>query len=394
MTTFATEPDVIEKVEPTKPSLDVITDQTSLIAALRFLLATTTAAKKTYGLQITQAVRLDAGDRGLTLSRFDYEATARQTISGTGTGTALVNVTDLRDLIIGMTKGCAVVLKAEVDELLVIGDEVTYKMPTYALDDYLELPAIGEHHVAVFTATTVARFTDVAIAAGKDDTLPVLTGILFQTDGVGTLRAAATDRYRLAVLDTCATTTSVKLLIPASTVKAVAAQFKGEYVTLSHNGKDPAECLVTFAASGRSVTTRVIDGTFPDYNRLLPSSGFTGSLTVDSKAFVKAVNQVAKVAARTSPITLVVTEDVELQAGSQGSMTATKTLPATTEGLHPTVAYNPDYLLDGIKAAGGDSFAIHFVGVDDFEASRKPAILAAVGDTAFRYLLMPVRLNG
>lgn len=371
-------------------ALSVLTDQASLAGALRFVVK---AAPKrpTTQLQVLAGVLLEAENGLLTLQAFDYETALHQTITGFGSGRALVPAAILLDLIKGMSKGCHIELRLDGTNLVVTGDDITYKVPTLTLEDYPALPVSSNELVATLTAEQLARLQDVTSAAGKDDTLPVLTAVSIK-DTVSGLEFSSTDRYRLAVYNPgLLSPFQGQLLVPADAIRLVAIAFKGKTVELAH---ESGSTFVTFIAGDQRATVRLVDGTFPDYRRLLPDCDH-GSVTVDAKEFEKAVAQVAAVAARTAPIMVSGEgEGLTLNAGCTGSITAQKTISATKVGEPVTIAFNPGYLVDGIKALGSEKVQFVFATDDPYEAPRKPAIFITPGDRSFRYLLMPVRLAG
>lgn len=389
MTAVINEPVVSKPVA----DLDVTTTQTELLAALTFVTKATKASSTQ--LQVLQGTLFEADNGVLTLSRFDYETVARQDINAIGSGRALIPTGTLSSFVKGMAKGCTVELRVERDTAVLSGDEVTYRIPLLPIEDYPELPDSDGVLVATLPAQQLARLNDVTVAAGGDDTLPVLTGVLFRADVFDELELASTDRYRLAVLQVgvpaCLET---PLLVPAKAVAFTVGAFKGEEVMLMHRSLGENGHQAIFIAGRRSLAIRTIDGTFPDYRRLLPSEHHL-SVTVNVKALLKGVTQVALALSRTAPVILHTgLTEMTLSAGAAGAVTATKTVPATGSDVPVEIGANPGYLIDGMKATGGEEVVISFANEDPWEAARKPMLLSKPGDPQFRYLLMPVRLSG
>jgi DNA polymerase-3 subunit beta len=250
----------------------------------------------------------------------------------------------------------------------------------------------GEINAAVF-AEAVAQ---VAIAAGKDDTLPTLTGIRMEIEGQS-ITLAATDRYRLAVRNfTWSPTTSsisTQALIPARTLAETAkalANAEGVTLALAQAG----EGLIGFEGNGRRTTTRLLDGEFPKYRSLLPSES-AGIATIEITALADAVKRVALVAERNTPVRLAFEgSEVILRAGAGEDAQANEAVESVLDGDDIEIAFNPTYLLDGLAALDAPYVRMSFT------QSTRPAVLTGAADPSselrddYRYLLMPVRLTG
>jgi DNA polymerase-3 subunit beta len=237
-----------------------------------------------------------------------------------------------------------------------------------------------------------------AVAAGRDDTLPVLTGVRVEIEG-STITMAATDRYRLAVRELAWSPEQTGLeaiaLVPARTLADTAkALANADKVTVALATPGAGEGLVGFEGSGRRTTSRLLDGEFPKYKSLLPAESASVA-TVSTAGLVESVRRVALVAERNTPIRLSFSAgEVTLEAGTGDEAQASESLDATLDGDDISIAFNPAYLLDGLGALGAEHAELRFT------APTRPAVLAgkdaadtAAGD-AYRYLLMPVRLSG
>jgi len=243
----------------------------------------------------------------------------------------------------------------------------------------------------------------VAIAAGRDDTLPVLTGIRVEIDG-DTVTLAATDRYRLAVREFAWRPEQAGLdavaLVPARTLAETAkALASADVVAVDLANNVTGEGLMGFEGAGRRTTTRLLEGEFPKYRALLPAEALS-TADVETASLVEAVKRVALVAERNTPVRLSFTSgELQLDAGSGDEAQASEALACALEGDAITIAFNPQFLLDGLGAVDSPVTRLSFT------TSTKPAVLtggaaegAPAGDGgiggAYRYLLMPVRLSG
>ncbi|CAB4630279.1 unannotated protein [freshwater metagenome] len=348
-------------------------------------------------LPVLAGLVLTAEGDSLTLSSFDYEVSARVAISADIEipGTTLVSGRLLADIARSLP-GAPVNLVSEGTRIVLTCGRSSFTLPTLPVEDYPQLPAMpqssGEINAAVF-AEAVAQ---VAIAAGKDDTLPTLTGIRMEIEGQS-ITLAATDRYRLAVRNfTWSPTTSsisTQALIPARTLADTAkalANAEGVTLALAQAG----EGLIGFEGNGRRTTTRLLDGEFPKYRSLLPSES-AGIATIEIAALADAVKRVALVAERNTPVRLAFEgSEVILRAGAGEDAQANEAVESVLDGDDIEIAFNPTYLLDGLAALDAPYVRMSFT------QSTRPAVLTGAADPSselrddYRYLLMPVRLTG
>ena len=351
---------------------------------------------------VLAGLMLDASTEGggrLVLSSFDYEVSARVEVPADvdEAGVALVSGRLLADITRSLPSR-PVVVSTDTTKVVVTCGSSRFTLLTLPVQDYPALPqmpgASGSLHGDLFAAAVA----QVSIAAGRDDTLPVLTGVRLEIEGE-TITMAATDRYRLAVRDLAWTPEAPDLsaiaLVPARTLSDTAKSLSSAAtVTVALASGGAGEGLVGFEGSGRRTTSRLLDGEFPKYRSLLPSES-AAVATVDTAALAESVRRVALVAERNTPIRLSFAGDeVRLEAGSGDEAQASESLPATLNGDDISIAFNPTYLLDGLGALDAPFAELRFT------ASTRPAVIAgkATADStagdAYRYLLMPVRLSG
>lgn len=361
-------------------------------------------SRATTQLQVLAGLLLDATGGVLKVAAFDYEVAAQGEIAAVVAeeGRALVNGKLLAEISRALPIA-PVDLHVDGTRLVVTCEKSRFALPTMPLDDYPTLPTMPATSGLIGGADFAAAVAQVAPAAGRDDTLPVLTGVRLEVDG-DTLTFAATDRYRLAVRTLKwrpgAGDLPADALIPAGTLADVAkASSKATELTIAVGTGRSGEALAGFAAGGRLTTTRLLEGKFPPYRKLLPDTlPLTAELTIAPLA--DAIRRVALVAARTAPVQLTFTPDhLVLEAGRGDEAQASETLPVTYAGPELTVAFNPSYLLDGLAGIDDDTAVIGFADAADASvAAGRPAVLSAKTGTGeipdFRYLIMPIRLNG
>ncbi len=364
--------------------------------------ARTLPNRPTTQLQVLAGLLLETAPSGLRLSAFDYEVAAKGEISATvlEEGRALVSGRLLAEITRSLP-AAPVEIAVEGSRAVLTCGSARFTLPTLPVEDYPALPAVPPATGKVGSSAFAAAVGQVAIAAGRDDTLPVLTGVRIEITGER-LTLAATDRYRLAVREVPwrpeQTDASGTALVPARTLSDAAKSLSsaGAEVTIALGSGASGEALAGFACGTRETTTRLVDGQFPDYRRLLPPTSPL-SAEVEVAPLVEAVKRVSLVAARTSPVLCSFSAgELVLEAGAGGEAQAREALPAGFDGPSLSIAFNPTYLLDGLGALESDTVRVGFASAEDAEeAARKPAIFTGKSaDDApdYRYLLMPVRL--
>jgi DNA polymerase-3 subunit beta len=222
-------------------------------------------------------------------------------------------------------------------------------------------------------------------AASSDDARPILTGVLVTAESGG-LRLVATDSYRLAVRDLpgqSVLSEGQSVLVPSRALNDLTKVLAdASELTLRLGERD-----ASFEAGDVRLTTMLIEGDFPNYRGLIPSA-HPNRLTVGREALLEGVRRVKLLAREATPVRLgMSSEGLELVAVTQDVGQAHETLDAKYEGTELTVAFNPDYLLQGIEVLPGDEVLIESVD------SLKPALVRSPEHPEFLYLLMPVRVS-
>jgi DNA polymerase-3 subunit beta len=220
-------------------------------------------------------------------------------------------------------------------------------------------------------------------AASHDEARPVLTGTLLEAEAAK-LTLVSTDSYRLAVCEVpwSGPQESVRRVIPARALQEAARAAEHGDVAVALG-----ESQALFETPGRRLTSRLIEGEFPNWRQLIPAD-LPNRLHADREAFAEAVRRVGILAQSGAPIRLELgTEGARLTAGTQDVGEAAEQIEGKFEGEPLTIAFNPQYLLDGIQGVQGAEVVL---------AARdgiKPAVVRAPDDTTFSYLVMPVRIS-
>jgi DNA polymerase-3 subunit beta len=345
----------------------------------------------------------------LSISGFDLEASSEIDLEviGAEPGQALVSGRLLADI----TKALPphpVEVAVDGARLSIACGAARFTLPGMPVEDYPKLPVMPGTAGTVAAGAFAQAVAQVAVAAGRDDTLPMLTGVRLEIDG-SQLTLAATDRYRLAVRELGwrpedPSSDSVQVLVPARTLADAAkslAHCESLTVALSSSGAGEGIIGFTGTASGRAsrTTTRLLDATFPPYRSLLPTE-WASTAEVTIAPLVEAVRRVALVADRNAPVRLEFAEGaVTLSAGAEDEGRAEEQLEVGYTGEPITTAFNPQFLLDGLNSLAGTGARMLFTSANKPVVLRPAGSEAAgehTGDTAsdYTYLIMPVRLPG
>jgi DNA polymerase-3 subunit beta len=345
-------------------------------------------------------VLLNLDGSQLSVSGFDYEVSTQVDleVNATTAGRTLVSGRLLADITRALPAH-PVDISVDGPRVLISCGNARFSLPTMPVEDYPTLPQMPAAVGTVASDVFAAAVAQVAIAAGRDDTLPMLTGVRLEIEGER-LTLAATDRYRLAVRELGwkpeKPGLSHAVLVPARTLLDAARTLtSGPELTLALSSAEAGEGMMGFGGTARRTTTRLLDAEFPKYQSLWPAS-YSARSEIPTPAFVEAVKRVALVADRGTPVRLEFAEGgATLSAGGDDEGRAEEQIPVSFEGDPITIAFNPTFLLDGLNAIDSDVARISFT------ESSKPAVLSGKtnGDddadsVDYRYLIMPVRLPG
>ncbi|MBW3577239.1 MAG: DNA polymerase III subunit beta [Actinobacteria bacterium] len=350
----------------------------------------TVAARAT--LPALAGVLLDARDGRLTCRATDLELAAEVSVPVRidEPGTALLPGRLLGQLV-SRLPDAPVDISGGGDRVTLRCGRATFGVRGMPADDFPQLPQPAEDAPrGIVKAEPFVRMVgQVARAASPDEARPVLTGVKLEGSD-DRLTAAATDSYRLAVREVAWDRgVAAEALVPARALSesSRAASERGAEVTIVFE-----DGQASFLFGDRRLTTRLIEGNFPEYRQLLPT-GYETRVTVDRALLHDALQRVAVVAlGQTNTPVMMRFEDgtVELTAGAQEVGDATESLPAEVDGEGLSIAFNPMFLVAGIEAAGTEQVVI------ELRDGLKPAVVkphSNDGGEEFIYLLMPVRTN-
>ncbi|WP_087116879.1 DNA polymerase III subunit beta [Corynebacterium urinipleomorphum] len=362
---------------------------------------------------VLRAVVITVDDNGLELAGFDYEVSTRVRVSAEVSQPGRVAVAGklMADIVSNMPAK-PVEVSVDNSRLLLQGGSARFELPLMPLDDYPQLPTLPEVTGTLDTSTFVNAVTQVASAAGRDDTLPMLTGVHMEIAG-NQVTLAATDRFRLALRslewEPVNSNVEAKLLIPAKTLldnaRTLDSHLEEPVEIAVGNGENVGgDGLFGLHSQNRETTTRMLDAEFPNIQPLLPKT-HTSMASVEIAPLVEAIRRVSLVADRNAQLRMHFQQgEVTLYASGADSGEASESLQCAFTGADELlIAFNSGYLRDGLSVIPTNRVVFGFT-----EASR-PAIMIPEPDempeagadgtfetpaTDFTYLLMPVRLPG
>jgi len=346
-------------------------------------------ASRTGAMPVLSGLRVSASGGSLELVGTDLELTIRVRIPADidGEGSAVIPARLLSE-IVRQLEGPSVSVVLSDDDAHIEAGRFATTLRTLSASEFPRLAQSDGTGVRVGAAAFAEALRQVVSAASKDEARPILTGVLLTASGGG-LRLVATDSYRLAMRDL----EGVSMLAEGQKVLVAAKGLAEVQRLLSGAGDDIDVALgdrdVVFRVGTTEITTRLIEGDFPNYQQLIPKD-YPNRLTVARDALQAAVNRVRLVGQSrdTAPIRLSMSaESLELSAIAADVGEAHETVEAKYEGGELTVAFNSQFLLDGIDAAASAEVVLESID------PLKPAVLRATDTPDFLYLLMPVRIS-
>ncbi|APT91585.1 DNA polymerase III subunit beta [Corynebacterium phocae] len=362
---------------------------------------------------VLRAMIINADDQGVELSGFDYEVSTRVRIPAEIETPGRIAVAGkLISDIVSSLPNKPIDLRMENSRLHVACGSSKFELPIVPLDDYPQLPHLPEVTGKINPQLFVEAVSQVASAAGRDDTLPMLTGVDITIDGTQ-MQLTATDRFRLAMRtlewEPTNPDVSAKFLVPAKTLQDNARSLDTHLnnaveIAVGSGDSIAAEGLFGLHTDSRETTTRLLEADFPNVTPLLPKS-HTAIASVEVGPLQEAIRRVALMTERNAQVQLHFSEgEVVLQASGSDGGNAQESLPCAFAGRDELViAFNPGYLKEGLAVMHTDRVFFGFT-----EASR-PAIMVPepeevpeadeegtfpTPETHFTYLLMPVRVAG
>lgn len=344
-------------------------------------------------------VRLEVVGSQLRLAGSDLDLTIQVEIEvhGVADGVAVLPARLVADIVRALEPG-AVTFESGEDDVRITSGRSQFAVRILPADEFPRLPfppdsPTGPADAVTLVAAELAEaLRQVVRAASNDDSLPVISGVLLTGESAGGadrpgLRLVATDRYRLAVRDLPGTSMlreDQRVLIPSRALGELQRLLSNADSVIVRLGERDA----SFEVGHVRLTTRLIEGEFPPYQKLIPDS-YPNRLTVNREALLDAVRRVRLlVKDAITPVRVSLKPDgVECTVITQELGQATEDLEAKYEGTELVMGFNPSFLIDGLEAVAGDEIALETID------PMKPATVRGTEGGDYLYLLMPVRLT-
>jgi DNA polymerase-3 subunit beta len=336
-------------------------------------------------------IQLNAGTQGLTLQASDGELGLTMTVSDLaveGGGTVLVPGRLLGDVVRSLPPGeVDLSVRSEQRDVELVAGGARFHLRVLPVEDFPRLPEF-EAAVATLSAAPLARSIErVARAASRDEVRPILTGVLVHAEGQ-TLTMVATDSYRLSVEHSRlerALEQPLEANVPARALRELArivSQEAPDEVAISL-----ARNQAVFQAGPVVLSSRLIEGQFPSWRQLIPES-FEHEVRLPRQELLEVARRISQLAQRNAPLRFAFAEgELTVAAETPEVGDASEAMPAPYSGEALEIAFNPQFLIEGLESVGADELTMKL------SSPLRPGLLQPAGDEDFRYLVMPIRLN-
>ncbi len=338
----------------------------------------------------TSGVLLSLSGNELVITGTDLDITVRTTVDviGLHDGSVVVPARLIVDAVRSLEAG-AVTIDGNDEVVEVSLGRAKFSLRTFAVMDYPKLPPITGSLISIPALDLIQGINQVVRAAATDDARPLLTGVLLTTEN-DALRLIATDSYRLAVRDVPGVSAlggNHDLLVPARALQEL-QRAAASLAVDAEIGVTLTDAEISFLVGRTTISSRLIEGNYPSVLQLIPAS-YPSQLRVAKDTLLTSLKR-AKLLAKdsTSSVRLSVKDRmVEIRTQSQDTGGVEDNVDADYVGEDLTIAFNPNFLIDGIEAVTGDEVVL------EMSDSVRPAMVHGIEDLRFRYLLMPVRVQ-
>jgi len=342
-------------------------------------------------VQVLSGILLSVDDETLTLAATDMELSLRTTLEAEveGDGAVVIPGKPLVELarLLPETE-VTIEYRPEEGTVQIVSGSYSSRLHVFSAEDFPRLPAVAAQLHEIDREALLETVARVSRSASRDESRPVLTGILVRFEA-GKLVMVATDSYRLSVKETELGEAAPELeaIIPARALLELSRLAGGDTVELGVHENHVVFGTGSGSAGDAWLTTRRIDGQFPNYRQLLPES-FEVELTLPKAELADVVRRASVLALRNSPLRLRLAEgELTVSAQTQDVGETRETMPAAYSGEEFVIGFNAEFLRDGVDSIVGDDVRVKLIN------PLRPAILEdAAGD--FTYLIMPIRLAG
>ena len=340
-------------------------------------------------IQVLSGVLIDARDEGIMLSATDMEISIKAPLAGRveQPGSLVLPARIATDIARSLPTGDVIMeQRAGETQVEIRAGESVFTLHSLPAVDFPQLPAFSGQGFTVEKAAFLETVDRVAPSASRDETRPVLTGVLIHF-GSTSVQMVATDSYRLSVKDTpveSSVVDKIQVIVPARTLLELSriATGTGDAALII----EPSENQVLFQVGGISLISRLIDGQFPNYRQLIPET-FDYEVAVDHDELLEAIRRIGLLAQKNAPLRLRFADNtLTVSAESQDVGKAQEAMPVQYSGDELEIGFNPEFLEAGVAAIKESPVYLRLI------SPLRPGLLKGAGDD-FLYLVMPIRLN-
>ena len=384
--------------------MKVVCSQSELNSALQ-LVSRAVATRPTHPVLANVLLTADAGSNRLSLTGFDLSLGIQTSLAASveTSGAITLPARLLGEIVSRLSSDSPVTLAVEdsSEQVQLTSLSGSYQMRGMSADDYPDLPMVeSDMTLKLQPERLVQALKGTLFASSADEAKQLLTGVHLKFNQRA-LEAAATDGHRLAVLNVddalqdaavtnAADQEGFAVTLPSRSLREV------ERLMASWRSDEPVSLFcdrgqVVFLAADQMVTSRTLEGTYPNYGQLIPD-GFTRTFGMDRRTLIAALERIAVLADQYNNVVKFSSQPedgvVQISADAQDVGSGSESLPANLEGDAMQIAFNVRYLLDGLKAMGSERIVLHC------NAPTTPAVLRSdEASEAFTYLVMPVQIR-
>jgi DNA polymerase III subunit beta len=371
------------------PIVKLSTATSELLAQLQTVsrvASTRSAVQALSGVQI--AVAGESG--GVELRATDMEVGLRVPLEARveRPGTVVLPARLMLDVVRTLRSGeVSLELRPAEQDVEVVGGTARFHIRTLRSEDFPPLPEPGGDQVVAMPARAfVDTIGRVSRSASRDETRPILTGILVSASG-DELRMVATDSYRLSVKETRLDTAlagGFEANVPARALEELGRLVRDDVEEIRIGVRANQ---VVFEVGGVALSSRLIDGQFPNYRQLLPEA-YEHELTVSREEILEVVRRISLMAQKNAPLRLSFSDgEVRISAQTPDVGEASEPLPIPFGGDPFEIGFNPDFLTVGLESAGAEQVVLKLI------SPLRPGLIESADGSGFLYLIMPIRLN-
>jgi DNA polymerase III subunit beta len=348
-------------------------------------------------VQALSGVQVAATASGVELRATDMEIALRVPLTAEvqREGTVVLPARLLLDVARSLPKNADRVefeLRSEQQDVEVVAGHAKFHLRTLRAEDFPPLPAVGgsdaeDTVVDVPAQAFVETIEKVSKSASRDETRPILTGILVSASG-SELRMVATDSYRLSVKETALEVPldpGFEANVPARALdelRSIVANVGADVIRIGVRSNQ-----VVFEVGGAVLSSRLIDGQFPNYRQLIPD-GYEHQLRISGEELGEVVKRISLMAQKNAPLRLSFGDgELTVSAQTPDVGEASEPLPVPFAGEPFEIGFNPEFLRDGLDSVGSDDLILKLI------SPLRPGLIEGADESGFLYLIMPIRLN-